>query len=100
MFYTFVVKVNGKFNYGGKEVDGTETNFYCYQVKGDDVKNLKVGDSITLNGAIKNFKGTIEFEKPNLVSISATGDFSIVLPLVLVLMGGAVVIVASKKRFA
>ena len=32
--------------------------------------------------------------------IEATGDFSIVLPLVLVLMGGAVVIVASKKRFA
>ena len=33
-------------------------------------------------------------------NIEATGDFSMVLPLVLVLFGGVAVIVASKKRFA
>lgn len=82
------------------KVDGTDETFYCYQVKGDAVKDLKVGSHIELNGAIKNYKGTIEFERPNLVSVIATGDFSMALPLVLVLMGGAAVIVASKKRFA
>ena len=82
------------------KVDGTDETFYCYQVKGDAVKDLKVGSHIELNGAIKNYQGTIEFERPNLVSVIATGDFSMALPLVLVLMGGAAVIVASKKRFA
>ncbi len=33
-------------------------------------------------------------------TITGTGDFSMVLPLVLVLFGGAVILVASKKRFA
>ena len=39
----------------------------------------------------------VSYEAP---SIDNTGDFSMVLPLVLVLFGGAAVIVASKKRFA
>jgi len=84
------------------KVDGTDETFYCYQVKGEDVKNLKVGDRIELNGAIKNYKGTIEFERPNLVAILPTGDFSSVGTVMILIAGVACLAVAftSKKKMA
>ena len=84
------------------KVDGTDETFYCYQVKGEDVKNLKVGDHIELNGAIKNYKGTIEFERPNLVAILPTGDFSSVGTVMILIAGVACLAVAftSKKKMA
>ena len=34
----------------------------CYRLKGDGAENLKVGDAITVEGTLKNYKGTIEFD--------------------------------------
>jgi len=34
----------------------------CYRLKGDGAKDLKVGDVITVEGLMKNYKGTIEFD--------------------------------------
>ena len=35
----------------------------CYRLSGEGVADLKVGDVITVEGIIKNYKGTIEFDK-------------------------------------
>ncbi len=34
----------------------------CYRLKGDGAENLKVGDAITVEGSLKNYNGTIEFD--------------------------------------
>ena len=34
----------------------------CYRLKGEGAKDLAVGDTITVAGIIKNYKGTIEFD--------------------------------------
>ena len=34
----------------------------CYRLKGEGAKDLKVGDTITVTGTLKNYKGTIEFD--------------------------------------
>jgi len=34
----------------------------CYRLKGEGAKELAVGDTITVTGTIKNYKGTIEFD--------------------------------------
>ena len=34
----------------------------CYRLKGEGAENLKVGDAITVEGTLKNYKGTIEFD--------------------------------------
>lgn len=36
---------------------------YCYQLKGLGADLIGVGDTITVEGTIKNYKGTIEFDK-------------------------------------
>lgn len=44
-------------------IDGKEDKpIQCYRLKGDGVENLAVGDKITVEGVIKNYKGTIEFD--------------------------------------
>lgn len=57
-------------------VEGLEDKpIYCYWMRDNangDNKNLKVGDCITVTGTIKNHKDTVEFDKPNLVSVGAT----------------------------
>ena len=35
----------------------------CYRLSGEGAENLKVGDQITVEGILKNYKGTIEFDK-------------------------------------
>ena len=35
----------------------------CYRLSGEGAKDLKVGDKITVEGILKNYKGTIEFDK-------------------------------------
>ena len=42
--------------------DLTDKLIMCYRLKGDGANALKVGDKITVTGAIKNYKGTIEFD--------------------------------------
>ena len=34
----------------------------CYRLKGEGAKDLKVGDAITVEGILKNYKGTYEFD--------------------------------------
>ena len=34
----------------------------CYRLAGEGAKDLKVGDTITVTGIMKNYKGTIEFD--------------------------------------
>ena len=34
----------------------------CYRMKGEGAKDLKVGDTITVTGMLKNYNGTIEFD--------------------------------------
>ena len=35
----------------------------CYRLAGEGAENLAIGDTITVTGMIKNYKGTIEFDK-------------------------------------
>ena len=35
----------------------------CYRLSGEGAENLQIGDQITVEGIIKNYKGTIEFDK-------------------------------------
>ena len=44
-------------------VNGDETKpIMCYRLKGEGAENLVEGDTITVTGTIKNYKGTIEFD--------------------------------------
>ena len=36
---------------------------YCYKLQGDGIDSLQVGDIITVYGKIKNYQGTVEFDK-------------------------------------
>lgn len=42
--------------------DLTDKPIMCYRLKGEGVENLAVGDKITVEGILKNYKGTIEFD--------------------------------------
>lgn len=42
---------------------------YCYWLKGADADTLNVNDVITVTGTIKNYKGTVEYDKATLVSV-------------------------------
>ena len=39
-----------------------ERPIQCYRLKGEGAKDLKVGDAITVEGILKNYKGTYEFD--------------------------------------
>ena len=83
------------------KVNGTEKTIYCYAVKGEGNDTLKVGDEIAVSGTIKNYKGTIEFDKPELVPIDKKGDMA--MPVALILFAGCALVavaVVSKKRMA
>ena len=43
-------------------------DIFCYYLKGTEnqIKNIKAGDTITVSGTIKNFNGTVEFDKPRM----------------------------------
>ena len=43
---------------------------YCYQIK-KDADKIGLGDYIAVRGKIKNYQGTIEFEKPELLAYKA-----------------------------
>ena len=43
--------------------DLTDMPIQCYRLSGEGCADLKVGDVITVEGIIKNYKGTIEFDK-------------------------------------
>ena len=41
----------------------TDYAVQCYRLSGEGAETLAVGDTITVSGTIKNYKGTIEFDK-------------------------------------
>jgi len=44
-------------------IEGCEDKpILCYRLKGDGAANLKIGDTITVTGTIKNYNGTVEFD--------------------------------------
>ena len=50
-------------------VEGYEDSpIYCYYLKGADTANIGLGDIIAVKGTIKNYKGTVEFDKPTLLA--------------------------------
>ena len=60
----------------------------CYRLSGDGCAALKEGDLITVEGKIKNYKGTIEFEKPTLVGFGTIPDQSATLDAAFALADG------------
>jgi DNA/RNA endonuclease YhcR with UshA esterase domain len=53
-----------------------ENPIQCYRLSGEGCAALKEGDVITVRGKIKNYKGTIEFDKPVLVGMGIIPDQS------------------------
>lgn len=50
-------------------IEGCEDKpLYCYQAKGNEAANVKVGDTITVKGMIKNHQGTVELDNPRILS--------------------------------
>ena len=43
-------------------VDGTDKSIYCYKMAGTGADVVGVGDTVTVTGPIKNYKGKIEFD--------------------------------------
>ena len=60
----------------------------CYRLSGEGCADLKVGDLITVEGSIKNYKGTIEFDKPVLVGMGDIPDQSATLDPAFLLADG------------
>ncbi len=60
----------------------------AYRLSGDGCDAIKVGDRITVEGEIKNYKGTIEFNKPALVGFGDIPDQSPVLEKAFALADG------------
>ena len=43
--------------------DKADKLIQCFRLSGEGAENLKEGDAITVEGTLKNYKGTIEFDK-------------------------------------
>ena len=65
-----------------------ENIIQCYRLSGDGCADLKVGDLITVEGKVKNYKGTIEFDKPTLVGMGDIPDQSATLDPAFLLADG------------
>ena len=46
----------------------------CYRLKGDGADTLAVGDTVTVSGTIKNYKGTIEFDSGCVIDAIVKGE--------------------------
>ena len=66
----------------------TDNIIQCYRLCGDGCATLAVGDEITVTGTIKNYKGTIEFNKPTLVGMGYIPDQSAVVDAAYALAAG------------
>ena len=65
-----------------------ENIIQCYRLSGDGCADIKEGDVITVEGKIKNYKGTIEFDKPVLVGFGSIPDQSATLDAAFALADG------------
>ncbi len=71
------------------QVGGMADNLIqCFRLSGDGVEALAVGDEITVTGTIKNYKGTIEFNKPTLVGMGYIPDQAVVVDAAYALAAG------------
>lgn len=87
-------------------VNGADKSIQCYRLSGTGVENLKVGDTITVNGTLGSYNGTVQYNQGStLVSYTPTikdaGD-NAGLYVAILLIGCAAVVVAfvGKKKFA
>ncbi len=63
------------------KIDGRDSKpIKCYHLKGEGVEALAVGDTITVTGKVKNYKGTIEFDAPSLDAVTSGGGKPIEVP--------------------
>ncbi len=51
----------------------TDKPIECFRLSGTGADVIKVGDTITVTGTLKNYKGKVEFEKPTLDSYKSEG---------------------------
>ncbi len=71
------------------QVQGSEKTIQCFHLKGDNAANLAVGDVITVEGTIKNYNGTIEFDSGcALIGMGDQKDFTALLDAVYSLESG------------
>lgn len=68
-----VTSISGK-NASMRVNEPNYREIYCYQLQGSDVSKLMKGATITVCGPIKNYKGTIEFFEPDLLSYTLAID--------------------------
>ena len=47
------------------------TRIQCYRMTGDEVKKVKVSDTITVSGQIENYNGILEYSKPTMTDRKA-----------------------------
>lgn len=94
--YTLTINMEvGNYEFKIKK-EGAKVEWYpAENVKFEVVKAGKVTFSVDAEGAVKVYGDALEKD-----AIDPAGDINMVLPLALVLFGGAIVFVASKKRFA
>ncbi len=67
-----------------------ENIIQAYRLSGEGSEAIKVGDVITVEGQIKNYKGTIEFNKPVLVGFGDVPEQSATLEKAFLLADGEV----------
>lgn len=51
-----------------------DRDMLCYRMKGEDLDQILVGDTITVTGLIKNYNGTIEFDSGCTLDAREAGD--------------------------
>ncbi len=65
-----------------------ENLIQCYRLSGEGCDALKEGDVITVEGNIKNYKGTIEFDKPTLIGMGDVPNQSAIVDAAFLLADG------------
>lgn len=76
-----VIAVNTPYDEGYKNVtvtivvEGkTDKPIQCFRMKGDEAASVAVGDTITVTGKIKNYKGTVEFDAGCVLNTRVLGE--------------------------
>jgi len=64
----YVTRIDAEYNSGSVcltfAVPGIESKpIYCYKLQGEGADLIRVGDKVTVYGRIKNYRGTVEFDK-------------------------------------
>ncbi len=109
-----IVKYNEKYQDVNLYIEVNGTRLYCYGLKGTDLgidmSKVAVGDTVSVTGVIKNYKGTVEFDKAQVSEYKAAdpsnpdnpdnGDSSMLFVMVgtiSVMAMGAVLVLRKKE---